>query len=125
MKKLLTIITAITLLNGCATMDPFGVKAAHAQWWDLWKDCEMGTAHLTEEEERKLIAQKQIEVGMSECALIHSKGLATGGANYSTGTWGTHIQYVYGGYRYSGGYEFGEKASYVYVENGIVTSWQN
>jgi hypothetical protein len=61
--------------------------------------------------EKNAILEKTIFIGMSNLALLASYG-SPQDVNISTGSWGTHKQYVYG-------YE------YVYVENGVVTSWQN
>ena len=63
--------------------------------------------------ERKAIMSGDIFLGMSEKALLLSWGDPED-VNTSVGDWGTHKQYVYG--------DFGP---YVYVENGIVTSWQD
>ena len=66
---------------------------------------------LLTDEEIKLIKKRQINIGMSENALIISWGepLKT---NTTVGCYGTHKQYVY-------------YYCYVYVENGIVTAWQS
>lgn len=58
------------------------------------------------------ILNREIFIGMSNLALLASYGLPED-INTTTGSWGTHSQYVYPGYRF------------VYVENGKVTSWQN
>lgn len=59
-----------------------------------------------------LIDKKSIQIGMTELALLCSIG-AGEQRSRSVGSWGTHIQYVYG------------HGVYVYVENGVVTSWQD
>ena len=59
------------------------------------------------------ILNETLFIGMSELALRASKGMPSN-INTSTGTWGTHKQYVYGDY-----------GPYVYVEDGKVTSWQD
>ncbi len=56
------------------------------------------------------IMKQEIFRGMSESALVESWGKPQE-INSSVGSWGTHKQYVYWG-------------DYVYVENGIVESWQ-
>jgi hypothetical protein len=58
------------------------------------------------------IADKKIKLGMSEQALLCSWGEPPGGVHSSVGSWGVRKQYVYAG-------------TYVYVENGKVTSWQD
>lgn len=57
------------------------------------------------------IMKQEIFRGMSESALVESWGKPKE-INSSVGSWGTHKQYVYGG------------GDYVYVENGIIESWQ-
>ena len=59
-----------------------------------------------------LIEEKSIRIGMSELALLCSIGEGEQRSR-SVGSWGTHTQYVYG------------HGVYVYVENGVVTSWQD
>lgn len=56
------------------------------------------------------IMKQEIFRGMSESALVESWGKPRE-INSSVGSWGTHKQYVYWD-------------DYVYVENGIVESWQ-
>jgi len=52
-----------------------------------------------------------IRIGSTECELLAGYGLPSH-KNRSVGSWGTHIQWVYGG-------------TYIYSENGKVTSWQD
>lgn len=61
--------------------------------------------------ETALIARREINLGMSEGAMICALGAPTR-ANRSVGSWGVHIQYVYSGL-------------IVYIENGKITSWQD
>lgn len=61
-------------------------------------------------------------IGMTREQVIATKG-EPNDKNYSVGSWGTHEQWVYGGYcsvtkTYA-------PTSYLYFENGILTSWQN
>ncbi len=60
-----------------------------------------------------LIRSKTLRMGISECELYASWGHPSS-RNRTVGSWGVHIQHVYG--------DFG---NYVYTENGRVTSWQN
>jgi hypothetical protein len=60
--------------------------------------------------ELDLVKNKQIKIGMSECALRASLG-GFPAVNTTVGSYGTHKQFVFSG-------------GYVYVENGKVTSWQ-
>lgn len=61
-------------------------------------------------------------IGMTREQVIAAKG-EPNDKNYTVGSWGTHEQWVYGGYcRVTKTYT---SASYLYFENGILTSWQN
>lgn len=60
-----------------------------------------------------LIRSEKIRMGMSECELYASWGFPSS-QNRSVGSWGVHVQHVYGNF-----------GSYVYTENGRVTSWQD
>ena len=59
-----------------------------------------------------LIRKGHIKMGISECQLYASWGMPED-QNRTVGGWGVHIQYVYG------------SGTYVYTENGRVTSWQD
>lgn len=59
----------------------------------------------------KLVLNEKIKVGISQCHMYASWGTPDD-ENRSVGSWGVHIQHVYG-------------RSYVYTENGRVTSYQN
>lgn len=79
---------------------------------------EMERRSLLSQNEKDLVAKKQIQIGMSLCALYASWGKPDH-ENRSVGSWGTHIQHVYNaGLRYI-------RPTYVYTENGVVTSWQD
>ena len=58
------------------------------------------------------IRSKFVVIGMSECQLYAVWGRPEA-QNRSVGSWGVHVQFVYGG------------GSYIYLENGRVTSWQD
>lgn len=60
----------------------------------------------------KLVVNKKIKVGISECELYASWGEAPE-KNRSAGKWGLHTQHVY------------DNRAYVYTENGKVVSWQD
>ena len=66
------------------------------------------------------ISAKKIQIGMSELGLICSWGTPGiwGDINTSTGRWGTHRQWVYRSCDMC-------DATYVYTENGKVTSWSD
>lgn len=65
------------------------------------------------DEEMQLIADQTIKIGMREEVLRCIFGRPWS-ANRSVGSWGAHTQYVFRDYGW-----------YVYVENGVVVSWQN
>ena len=62
-----------------------------------------------------MIAKRQINIGMTSDQLVASWGTPQA-VNISTGSWGRHSQYVYGG---------GADRSYVYLKNGRVSSMQD
>lgn len=72
-------------------------------------------------EEWSIIENRQVMIGMSELALVCSRGGiipgVNGRINTTTGSWGVRRQYVYESPLYN--------TNYIYVENGKVTSWQN
>lgn len=70
-------------------------------------------------QEYTAIRERQIGLGMSECALFASWGRPTR-ANRSVSRNGVRVQYVY---RHSGYYA--STTRYVYTEDGKITSWQN
>jgi len=57
------------------------------------------------------IREEKVRVGMTQCQLFAVWGLPRE-QNRTVGKWGVHIQHVYGN-------------SYIYTENGQVTSWQD
>lgn len=98
-----------------------------------WKNQEANNTMLMQRElfRRNLMTRDElamakrggVAIGMSECALLGSKGepasfFACGNINQSVGSYGVHKQYVYRDCTTKAAY-------YVYVENGKVTSWQN
>ena len=137
MKRVLMVLVMLGIA-GCATVTPENV----GQIEDL-KLCglyafkkgdpvirgELLRRGIITEEELHSADEKKIFRGMSECGLLASWSdpswkqgtynlVYCGTVNRSMGSWGVHKQYVYRrcGRSYS--------ASYVYVENGRVTSWQ-
>ena len=67
--------------------------------------------------EAELIAERKIRIGMSRKALIQSWGIPSD-LNTTVTRYGRHEQFVYGTYTaYS-------SPTYVYVDDGVVTSWQ-
>ena len=61
----------------------------------------------------KLVKDKAIQRGMSECSLLASWGHADG-SNRTVSAAGVHVQYIYGSF-----------GPYVYTNNGIVAAWQD
>lgn len=76
---------------------------------DLLKE-QIMDRHLTVSE--YTASKKAVRIGSTECDLAAGYGLPKY-KNRSVGSWGTHIQWVYYG------------NTYVYTENGKVTSWQD
>lgn len=68
--------------------------------------------------EIETVKRKNLRIGMSERALLISWGYPSN-INRTVGSFGVHKQYVYGTYS---GYS---SPTYVYVENGKVTTWQD
>lgn len=64
------------------------------------------------------VANAQIFIGMSQLELMYAWG-EPNDINNTTSTYGTHDQWVYGTY------DSGSKPQYVYVDNGVVSSFQN
>lgn len=71
-------------------------------------DMGLGILHL---DEQNAIKDQQITLGMTPCMALASWGIAER-VNRSVGSYGTHEQWVY-------------NDSYLYFENGILTSWQD
>ena len=67
--------------------------------------------NLTDQKSIDGIADGIIFIGMKREHLLMSWG-EPNDINQTVGSWGTHEQFVYG-------------SQYVYVENGVITSWQN
>ena len=59
----------------------------------------------------QLVEARKIGIEMTELALMCSWGATE--RNRTIGSWGVHNQYVY------------REHQFVYVENGVVTSWQD
>ena len=79
---------------------------------------EVKARKLLSDEEIDLVKSKEIRLGMSEKALLASWGTPTK-TNKSVSSFGVRKQFVYGTFsKYS-------SPTYVYVENGKVTSWQD
>lgn len=132
MKKILLTLTICTLLMGCTSTPEKLSSMSDDSLCKTYRDArrvggllgDQGASHLREIERRNLLTvneldlvkNKQVQRGMSLCALYASWGVPYD-ENRSVGRWGTKIQHVYGS-RHS-------RHAYVYSENGIVTSWQN
>lgn len=131
--KLLSFFVFVPLILGCAgspmsisTMSPEELKnvkdkdlcAAYGMERKEKLKTEMERRTLLTDDEWKLVEKKQIEVGMSICALFASWGPPNRQQKFS-GSWGIHIQYIYGSYSESG------TPTFVNTENGSVTSWHD
>lgn len=132
MKNKLLALILVSLLPGCATTPEQLSAMPDDMLCKTYRDSrrvggligDLGASHLQEIERRKLLTaneldlvkNRQIQRGMSLCALYASWGVPNR-QNRSVGAWGTRIQHVYGSSSTS--------RAYVYTDNGIVTSWQN
>lgn len=133
MKKTLTAALVAAALSGCA-MSPeymaasseadvchrYGVFTRNPMFSELTRQYqeEMDRRNLLTPSEKALVEKEHIQRGMGLCALYASWGKPDR-ENRSVGAWGTHIQHVYhAGLRHI-------KPTYVYTENGFVTSWQD
>lgn len=119
MNKLITLLIVSSLTTGCALP---------GSWNARMKDCPLGTGTIDAATEAQLIEKGTIRVGMSECAVYRVEGMPSA-INRSGGAYGKRTQIVFGGYAYGyaqgGVYKFGNKPSYIYLEDGAVTSWQD
>jgi len=131
MKNLLMAVSISALIVGCAATPEQLSARSDDQLCKTYSDArkvggligDLGASHLQEMQRRNLLSEneldlvknRQVQRGMSLCALYASWGVPNK-ENRSVGRWGTRIQHVYGA-RYT--------RAYVYTENGIVTSWQN
>lgn len=131
-RNTLLIAFVAAALSGCATTPEQLAAKSDIQLCQTYRDArrvggligDLGASHLQEIQRRRLLSEneldlvknRQIQRGMSLCALYASWGTPYK-ENRSVGKWGTHIQHVYGTRR--------SRNAYVYTENGVVTSWQN
>jgi len=135
MKRTILMLIVIVFLSGCAG-SPFQLSRMDREQLSTVTDEQLIRAidnkvyrtdlmfeeaksrELFTDEEIRLIKEQKIGIGMSEKALVTSWGNPTK-INRSVRRYGVHKQYVYGSYsRYS-------RPTYVYVENGKVTGWQD
>lgn len=65
---------------------------------------------------KEYILAGAVVIGMTDEQVIAAKGHHGSNVNRSVGSWGIHEQWVYGDFPY---------CSYLYFENGILTSWQD
>lgn len=133
MKSMLPATLIAATLSGCALSpaymaassdsqicERYGVFSRNGMFGEYTTQyrAEMERRNLLSPHEKELVAKKQIQIGMSLCALYASWGTPDR-QNRSVGSWGVRIQHVYNaGLRYI-------RPTYVYTENGYVTSWQD
>lgn len=131
--KTLAIAAACLGFTGCATTPDqlasksdldvcktYGVFANGIVWGETARQykTELERRNILSASEWQTVNSKQIQRGMSLCALYASWGRPSR-ENNSTGSWGTHTQHVYNaGLRHV-------RPTYVYTQNGVVKSWQN
>lgn len=107
-------IRGLSLLDFCVD---YGVLARGFVPYGMPETPSLKPAYEAEARRRGLsvsaLLAKREEIGLkvSRCQLYASWG-APQGENRSVGSWGEHIQHIYG-------------RSYVYTRNGVVTSWQD
>ena len=116
MKKILCFISVVPLLAGCFTLDTEEEFSL-----DDYTKAEFASDHLLTTEEKlnnvqMALAKRLVYIGMKELDLLTICGQPHD-INTSVGSWGVHKQFVYG----YGSYE----RIYIYLENGLVTSWQS
>lgn len=133
MKAVVSMVAACAALAGCAASPDrisgapdheicrsYAVFSAGIGWGARaaqYKD-EITRRNLLTPEEWQLASERKLRRGMSQCAMYVSWGNPDR-ENRSVGSWGTHIQHVYhAGLRYV-------SPTYVYTQNGKVTSWQD
>ncbi|MCK4600399.1 hypothetical protein KAU37_11375 [Candidatus Bipolaricaulota bacterium] len=101
----IALLVALALVIYVAEFAPRSVdkiQAAHPEW--SHRICE-------------LVAERTIQTGMTEEMVRASWGGPTR-IHRSVGSWGVHEQWVYGTYSKYG------SPTYLYFENGRLTSWQ-
>ncbi|HAF00409.1 MAG TPA: hypothetical protein DCG63_03855 [Methylophilaceae bacterium] len=133
MKKV-SIVIMMLFMAGCTTMTPekFALKTddevcrASGYLRNILGGKKLAEPWMRELEKRNLLTEreiaavnnKEIFIGMTECALYASWG-SPKRTNRSVSHDGINIQNIYGDYsKYS-------KPTYVYTRNGVVTSWQD
>jgi hypothetical protein len=118
MKKVLWFVFVVFLLVGCFTTSDWTTEDLLARGYT---QADFGESSYPTGEEKmntvkRALANGIVYIGMQKIDLL----IAIGGPhdiNTSVGSWGKHAQYVYG----YGSYD----RIYIYLENDIVTSWQN
>lgn len=132
--KLITILAALIILSNCAgspvrvnsmsaeelaTQSSFTLCNAYNQGKKDNVRNELKKRNALSDSDWRLIDAESLGIGMSELALICTKGGVIpgyGSINVTTTPYGVNKQYVYED-------AFGNR-QYIYVENGKVTSWQ-
>lgn len=135
MKKLI-FLTTLFVLIGCQG-SPMHISSLSSKQldsissWDLCNAYHLNHEDKVREEllrqgeipinEWKFIDQKKIHIGMSKLCCVCAWGdpRVFGRINKSVGSWGVHEQWVYK--QVIGQYS----ATYVYFENGKISSWQD
>ena len=122
MEKVICLISVALLLAGCFTI-PSNVTIDEllAQGYTKanFPEGDLSTSLPTTEERlhnlKVGLESRLIHVGTKESYLLEMCGYPQD-VNTSVGSWGEHKQYVYG--------DSSHGRIYVYIENGVVTSWQ-
>ena len=131
MKKLFFVICLSLAISGCATLTMSAKEKIqtltndqiYSQQVSSW-DEKIKTLLRQEivrrypewpEDIKRVVLEGNIQIGMTEEQVLASWGLPSR-ANRSVGSWGVHKQWIYELPHY--------KCAYLYIENGILTSWQ-
>lgn len=117
-KRFFIICLMLGLLGGCGQI-LFPKYYKHLK--ETLQKAKENVAKNSTDEMKGYIAKKQIVIGMNKDEVLMSWGSPEpwGDINKTVGSWGTHEQWVYRSFPDEPAY------SYLYFENGILTSWQD
>ncbi len=123
MRKTPTIVVCLVVLatiTGCASMLQQGARQAAER-----RQAYVQTHVELDDATRNRILQGKVAIGMTTEQVIASWGRPHD-INRTVGSWGVHEQWVYGYTKYYGSGVSGfVSTSYLYFENGLLTSWQD
>lgn len=108
--KRLTLLIALSTMVGCASMDGLLLPYEYKNKYGYSRDDRAKYIAEQPAEMQQLIADKQIQLGMTRLQALLSWGMPRD-VNPSVGSWGRHEQWVY-------------RSTYLYFKNDKLTSWQ-